>query len=126
MIGLLFTALLEISYVTVVMSGGTCSEFTGSYYPSGVARAIAIINGKTTSGSLITGSITFTQLTNSCGLTIAVNLTGLDAGQGDMTHGLHVHQYGIQVVSSDVTTSKLPLFFRFRNRIPSFIYFQQN
>lgn len=40
---------------------------------------------------------------------MTVNITGLPSGAASAKHGLHVHQSGITVVSSDVTTSNLLL-----------------
>jgi hypothetical protein len=84
-----------------------CNETSLPAVPQGVARAIAVLNGRTLNGSVISGTISFTQLTPSCGLTIAVNVSGLDAGQGDMFHGLNVHQNGIQTNSNDIITGKI-------------------
>lgn len=36
---------------------------------------------------------------------MTVNITGLPAGVASAKHGLHIHQNGITVVSTDVTTS---------------------
>ena len=80
-----------------------CPRYDGP--PAGVLNAVAVINGRTANGSVITGKVTFTQQSANSSLVISANITGLDAGQGSKPHGLHIHTLGIQVWSSDVTTT---------------------
>jgi Cu/Zn superoxide dismutase len=80
-----------------------CSRNQGP--PAGVLNAVAVINGRTTNGSVITGKVTFSQASWNSTLVISANITGLDAGQGSIPHGLHIHQLGIQVWLSDAITT---------------------
>ena len=54
-------------------------------------------------GDSFAGVITFAQNSTQNQLQITVNITGLPVGQGNVSHGLHVHQNSIQI-QSDIAT----------------------
>jgi Cu/Zn superoxide dismutase len=74
------------------------------YFPTTVTKAIAIMNGVNSDGTLIRGTVQFTQTFNRGSLIVMVNITGLTKTTNATYHGLHVHQHGFTVLSSDFLT----------------------
>jgi Cu-Zn family superoxide dismutase len=71
------------------------------YFPKNGASAIAILKGSL-NGVPIQGTVTFTQASLLSRVVVRVDVTGLQTGQGNMKHGLHVHATGIKNTTDDV------------------------
>jgi len=73
------------------------------YFPEGGAKAIAVMKGSL-NGSPISGTIRFEQADINEPVIVRVNISGLQTGQGETRHGLHVHLNGISDISDNTTS----------------------
>ena len=105
-----FLALVSLICYSNV-NGKICVEDRGTYFPPDGAKAIAVLNGATPSGLVVSGIIKFSQPFALSPITVSINVTGLREGQGINFHGLHIHQKVISVFSNNVTEGRFKSLF---------------
>jgi Cu/Zn superoxide dismutase len=101
--------LICVALLAVIHSSQACmpQSTSNTYFPTSRAQALAVITGKNADNTSISGTVTFSQATINDPVIITVNITGLQKAATNTKRGLHVHQNGITVISTDISAGKL-------------------